>query len=225
MPKLRIPNQHHKGISKLLGWDPTVVDQFVAALEGQPPNVSLFSRVPSSIILSNIAKDAMESVSSAVTALYLVRATADVDLDDFIEDASEAIAVFDATGLSQQSKDRLRKVLGIDSLASSAKALVLLTEHERTLHSVRILTDVRHVFQSDPEKEPYGAVVFHILKLNYHENGQHKDFFIALDGDDLANLRIALDRADEKTKTVKRKLALADIAYLGGADRRSREDN
>ncbi len=225
MPKLTIPSQHHAGISKLLAWDSATFDQFLAALESQPSSVSLLLPVSSSINVPNINREDGAAVFSAVAALHLVRAAADIELDQFVRDALEAIASFDTAKPLEEARDRLHRVLSIESLTVSAKAVTLLTDHERTLVSIRILSDVRHVFQSDAEKEPYGAVIYHMLKLSYHEGREHKEFFVALDGDDLASLRLALDRADAKTATLKRKLALADIAYLGGADRIRKGDN
>jgi hypothetical protein len=219
LPRLTIRPQHHAGISTLLGWDPAVFDQFLLTLEQQPPSVSFFLPTFSDITFPNIPEQDGESVFAATVSLHMVRATADVALDAFVQDASDAIAHFDSAGSSQQSKERLRKLLGLESLAISAKAVTLLTDHQRTLHSLRILTDVRYVFQPDAEKEPQGAVISHMLKLSYHEGGDHKEFFVSLDGDDIANLRDALDRVDIKTATLKRKLALADVPYLGGADR------
>lgn len=154
----------------------------------------------------------------------MVYSSADVPLETFVTDVSEAVEGFDAAVRSEKSKDRLRRILSVDSLASSSKALTLLTDQERTLHGVKILTDVRHAFQADPQKEPYGAVIVNVLKLTYHENDQHKDFYVALDGDDLASLRTALDRAEAKIKTLRREFETAGIVYLGGADRKKGDE-
>ncbi len=224
VPKLNIPERSREGLSKLLSLDAGLLDRLVVTLERQSPNVKIIINPSAVVTVSGIDKGDLEKILRAVGALYMVYSSADVPLDTFITDVSEAIEGFDTEVQSAQSKDRLRRVLGVGSLASSSKALTLLTDQERTLHGVKILTDVRHAFQPDPEKEPYGAVIFNVLKLTYHEGDQHKDIYIALDGDDLAGLRTALDRAEAKIKTLRGRLDAAGIVYLGGADRTRGEE-
>ncbi len=219
MPKLNIPPRNRDGLSKLLSLDPNSFDGFVAALERQSPSIKLIPRLSAVVDAPDVNRGDLEKIILAVRALYMVRASAEVPLDTFVRDVSEAIEAFDPAGQSEQAKDRLRRVLSVDSLISSSKALTLLTDHERTLHATKILTDVRHVFRPEPESEPYGAVIVHVLKLTCHEADRDRDFYVALDGDDIANLRTVLDRAEAKAKALRGKLALAGIVYLGGADR------
>ena len=87
------------------------------------------------------------------------------------------------------------------------------------VHGIKILTDVRYVFQTNPEEEPFGAVIVHTLKLSYHENDDHKDFYIAMDDDDLIKIRDVLDRADAKANILASKLENAKISYLGNENR------
>jgi hypothetical protein len=222
--KLNIPQRSREGLSKLLSLHAGLFDGLVVTLERQSPSVKIIINPSAVITVPGIDKADLEKILRAVSALYMVHSSEDVPLDTFVRDVSEAIEGFDAEAQSEQSKGRLRRILGVDSLASSSKALTLLTDQERTLHGVKILTDVRHAFQADPEKEPYGAVIVNVLKLTYHESDQHKDFYVALDGDDLASLRTALDRAEVKIKTLRGKLDAAGIAYLGGADRKKGDE-
>ena len=224
MPRLNIPQRSREGLSKLLSVDAELFERLVVTLERQAPSINIIINPSAVVTISGIDKGDLEKILRAVSALYMVYSSADVPLDTFITDVSEAIEGFDSEVQSAQSTDRLRRILGVNPLASSSKALTLLTDQERILHGVKILTDVRHVFQPDPEKDPYGAVIVNVLKLTYHEGDQHKDFYIALDGDDLASLRTALDRAEAKIKTLRGKLAASGIAYLGGADRKRGEE-
>ena len=224
MAKLNIPQRSREGLSKLLSLDEGLFDHLVPTLERQAPTVQIIINPSAVITVPGIDKGDLEKILRAVSALYMVYSSADVPLETFVTDVSEAVEGFDAAVRSEKSKDRLRRILSVDSLASSSKALTLLTDQERTLHGVKILTDVRHAFQADPQKEPYGAVIVNVLKLTYHENDQHKDFYVALDGDDLASLRTALDRAEAKIKTLRREFETAGIVYLGGADRKKGDE-
>jgi len=219
VPRLNIPPRNREGISKLLSLDAVLFDQFVTALEAQTAGVKLISQLSSSISLPNINQEDLEKILSAVSALYLVRSSTDVSLESFVADVSEALQPFDAAAKSDRSRDRLRRALSVNALDTSAKAITLLTDHERTLHAAKILTDIRYAFQSDPSLDPYGAVIVHVLKLTYHEEDRHKDFYVAMDGADVANLKAILDRAEAKANTLRQKLQSAGITYLGGADK------
>ena len=65
-------------------------------------------------------------------------------------------------------------------------------DRERSMLTAKILTDLRYAFKHDVEQEPYGAVVMHTLKLSYHEEGEHREFLLALDDEDIRSLRSIL---------------------------------
>jgi hypothetical protein len=100
-----------------------------------------------------------------------------------------------------------------------SKALTIFTDYQRTLHGANILTDMRYVFRSEPEQEPYGAVIAHLLKLSYHEDGGHKEFFVTMDDRDITRLKAVLERAKAKAATLRRKLDVSQTMYLGSTRR------
>jgi len=217
--KLNIPDRNREGLSKLLDIDSKIFDQLVTALRAQPMGYKLVMRLRRDINLPNVDKDLAEKVVPPVLSLHIVRANREASVDEFVEDLSEAIGTFDPAGLTNGSKERLRTILDIRSLFVSAKAFVVMADHQRMVHGIKILTDVRYVFQTNPEEEPFGAVIVHTLKLSYHENDDHKDFYIAMDDDDLIKIRDVLDRADAKANILASKLENAKISYLGNENR------
>src|SRR5205085_649732 len=86
--------------------------------------------------------------------------------------------VLTASGkLSEEQRETLRKrlelLLGLDStLGVTAKALDVMTEHERTFCTARILSDVRPVFSGGAEHAS-AAVIIHNLQLGFHRDGKH----------------------------------------------------
>ncbi len=86
------------------------------------------------------------------------------------------------------------------------------------MHASKILSDLRYVFKSDPEEEPYGAVIVHLLKLTYHEDTEHKEFFVAMDDGDLRHLKEVIERAEKKARTLRRKLDAAATIFLGAPE-------
>jgi hypothetical protein len=73
------------------------------------------------------------------------------------------------------------------------------------------------------EGKPYGAVVIHTLKLSYHEEGDHKDFLVALDDDDIKALRAVLDRAEAKARFLRKQLKDTHVDDLGSSKGRKED--
>lgn len=214
MARLNIPERNREGILRLLSLGTETFDKLVAALDAQPPTASLTSAFSSQINITNVSPGDAEQVLSAIIGLHIARASRDASSSEFVRDASQAIAAFDGAGQSETSKERLLRIINIRSLIVSAKAFTLLMDRERTMLTAKILTDLRYAFQSDPEQEPYGAVVIHTLKLSYYEAGDHKDFLVALDDDDIAVLKTVLDRAEMKARLLRRQLESVGVADL-----------
>lgn len=110
--------------------------------------------------------------------------------------------------------EKLVSLLSVKPLNVSAKAIDLQTEDERVFCDARILTDLRPVFGSDSAATPEGLTIVHILKLGYDQGGErHRDFYVALNADDLQTLRKVIDRAEAKAKSLKN--AIRDFRYIG----------
>lgn len=214
MARLNIPERHREGISQLLSLAPEAFNELLAALETQPPSISLITRLPTTINISTISSVDVERMVSAVTSLHLVRASKDRPSNDFVQDVSQAIESFDPIGQSEESKARLLRIINIYPLVISAKAFTILMDRERTMLTAKILTDIRYAFQPDPEQTPYGAVIIHTLKLSYHEGERHQDFLVALDDADIATLKVILSRAEAKAKVLRSQLNATNVIDL-----------
>jgi hypothetical protein len=144
-----------------------------------------------------------EKLLKVLISLSVTRAHSDPPTNEFVEDVLEAIDESDPKILAGKrrfhARQLLRKLLSFEPLSLAAKASHLLREQAHLLASSRILTDARPVYGHDPEKKPSAMLINHTLQLTYFDNGEHKEFFIALNQKDMANLKKALDRAIAKT--------------------------
>ncbi len=72
------------------------------------------------------------------------------------------------------------------------------------------------MFDISLQDTPKGAMIIHNLHIHYQadEEGDHKDMFIALDSEDLKNLKEAIERADKKQISLQAVLKKADITNL-----------
>lgn len=166
----------------------------------------------------HLSKEDGERIVDTIISLSRTKAYYEPPLDDFVNDISEAMRSepkFPAKGdVNDRFRQRMKEFLSIDAITESAKATVLRYEHERTVQSVRILTDIRPVFGSNVEKPPELAVVSHILKVAYHRGEGFVEIFFAFDEDDLQELKKAVLRAELKAKSIRAALASSQLRVV-----------
>lgn len=100
------------------------------------------------------------------------------------------------------------------SLGLSFKANLLLTQNERNFAQINILSDVRTVFDEETVEHPIAAVIVHVLKIAYLEAGTRKEFFVGLDDGELEEMKLAIDRAQKKSKVLRQMVANAGVTCL-----------
>lgn len=220
MAKLRIPDRYQAGVSKIRRLDERTVREIRAALD-RPLNLPKSeSSVEPPSNPDEVAMTAMRSVSStnftdfkdiadALAALYGVKSTRENSVEEFVNDVSDAMESLPSDDLRlpeaerEEFKGKLSILLGAEVFSVVAKAHDLATDDERTFCQARILTDLRPVFGPRVEDGPRGMVAVHILKLAYHQGGdKHQQFYVALDSDDLQDLKKVIERAEAKAATL-----------------------
>ncbi len=130
--------------------------------------------------------------------------------------AVEALST-DSFQLTADEQGELSSILDTRAIRVLARSLDLYTEHQRLFMGVRVITDLRPIFDY-PEVElstgPIGTLIEHDLRITYQEDGRPKSIHLALDTSDLRKLRDAIDRADEKTAALSTAAAEADISIV-----------
>ena len=218
MPRLTIPDRHRVPMTDLFSLPEPQFAELVSALQQfapKPDSVAL-----ADLSVPSIEKKQLRGMLRAIGALYAIwAAVADKSPDEFAEDVLSSALSLGLSDNALSARNRVRQLLGAPSLLRASKAESVLTDHQRIFENAKVLSDIRFAFQADPEAEPYGAVLVHVLKLTYHEHGEHKEFYLALDGEDLESVKKAIDRARSKTKNLLKKLSDAQVPYLGKGDK------
>ena len=142
-------------------------------------------------------------------------------LDEFLGVLRETLAEANFPGLTftddewKTRKSFVGKFLECeDSVGITAKALNVMVDHGRIFRDVRILTDFRPVFRSNPSQPPAAAVIIHTLKIEYKADHLDKEFFVALDSRDIDRLERLIKRAKLKEKALKVFLRPSKILIL-----------
>ena len=124
--------------------------------------------------------------------------------------------------------DQLMQVLvrflkGESSFGQSHRANALLACHANNFAKARIITDVRAVFVDDENdvSEPVGALITHVLKIEYvkgSNSNNKEEFFVGLDEGELAELKKAIERAEKKAVHLRSMITASGFPYFGLAE-------
>jgi len=222
MAEITIPEPYQAGLATIVGLSDDSVGELVSALRAIPTKLfpyTLAHEIAPSV--QSISVDDLSEVIETLQSLYLTKIYHEVPADVMADDIAEAATEnglsehLRLSGLDREKfKNRLATLLSIESLEILAKALGILRNNQNVFHEARIITEIRPVFGSNVEEAPPAAVVVHMLNISCHGTDGHKEFFIALDTDDIEVLRDVVDRAETKAESLKAMLNKADITYL-----------
>jgi len=204
LASLRIPDRYKPGIKILAALTVSQYEEFLAAVKRAPNTLTTIRDFEAWITpeVPSISPTDVSRLVYSITSLYKLPlryvVTASKLASDVLEGAYSGIPNFQV-GEGSDFAQRLTALLAVESFDIVAlKAKGLQEESERTFCEARILTDIRPVFGNKVEDAPTAAIVVHTLKLVYHEMSGHKEFFLALDEDDIASLKKTLERAEAK---------------------------
>lgn len=157
------------------------------------------------------------SILSTIYSLISLKIGAEEAKEEFVDDIVTSYYEINPELKETNRKkliDNLQILLEADGkVKQTIKAATLLRENEKIFIESRVLSDIRIVFEENISNPEQCAVILHQLKIAYHENGDPKEFFVALDNDDLKQLRENADRAIEKDKLI-RNNTYKDISFI-----------
>jgi hypothetical protein len=206
---MQIPEHFKPGFVVLAGLTNPAFAELLAAVSSAPKtfastrelDVWITSEVKS-IPPGDVTK-LIESITSVYRLLSRLSVPASKLATDLLEAAQEGIDNFKVAD-DVDFTERLTTLLALDSFnIIGLKAKELQRQSERTFCESRILTDLRPVFGNEIGEAPTAMIVVHTLKIVSHETSGHKDFYVALDAEDIASLKKTLERAEEKAQSLK----------------------
>ncbi len=220
MASLRIPKKYHGGLAKFFLLPEESFQELISSLRSAPFAFDIRETLRKSLLaVEAITPNDAQTITDALLSLYLVRANSDNSTSEFADEFAEAIEASgseDLQPLSEVSaniKTRLSQLLDADSLVLASKANSVMFEHDNIFTKARVLTDIRPVFGANTEVTQ-AAMIIHNLRIHYHRGEDHKDFFVAMDTQDVQKLINTLERAKKKAESLKSVLAAANIPYI-----------
>ena len=227
MTELQIPEKFKPGFKLLISIDEKTVQSFIDTFEqAQPLQINdLVSVVTSRVntLTKKEVKDVIETLISIHNLRDYLQENNDASTNEVIEKISQAVEDDEELEITDEQRQeferRLVNFLGLDNILSfRSKSIEVIRDHERIFQNSRIHTDMRPVFESGLEDSPAGVAIVNMLKIEYVDlDGKH-EFFVALDANDLKQLREQLDIADRKVKAIELMLNQVNIPYLNYLD-------
>ncbi len=223
MAELAIPAQFRSGLEKLKSLDEKSLRILSDVLLSEKPALfrdELAEHVASK--LANLSPDEVKEIVNTLLGFCWGKESLGYTTVDFVE---QLVAQTFAEGDPKRDlfQHYLPRLLQTESLIVTSKAFDILTEHQRTIHDLRIITDLRPIFKEgfdeEPGSMPAAAVITHTLKISYHAGREVEEFFVALDDQDIDLLRSLMDRAESKERSLRGILEATKIPFIrGGMD-------
>jgi hypothetical protein len=218
VPIIRIPDRYRAGFERIKQLSATDIEALVNALKRVPISggiKDLTSSVQEQV--TTLSADDAEAIVRSLYSLYVFRIDSDTPLSEVISELTSAMRATDKPSLTLSEDDRVQfeknmsALLNIDTMALTTKVGQIKIEYENTFHDARILSDIRPIFRK-PDEQPVGGAITHTLKIEYHHEGEHKEFYVALDSEDLQKMKAVLQRADAKAASLRLFLKSTGIA-------------
>jgi hypothetical protein len=204
-----IPERLLQSIKRIAELEQPAYEALVQVLEKLSPALTRDEFAENaSKTLSTIPPKDLQEILTSILVLYRVKDKKGLSNEDISQKAVESLshAKNEEIKISEEKqpvlKDRIKKLLSFDaSVGVTAKALDVMTDQDRVFCNARILSDIRPVFTTSLESAS-AAVIVHTLRIGFHQDDKHQDFYFALDGSDLKALKEIILRAEKKTKAL-----------------------
>jgi hypothetical protein len=219
MTSLSIPETDLPVFKTILDLNDAQITSVVSALSetGATLKKSAFIEHISSKV-KTIDTSAIASILRVLFILYRMRDRTGMSIQELADGVCNSVAKsdelsIDATALLNQ---RIQKLLAFNkTIAVTAKAMDVMTEHAHVFCNARILSDIRPVFAESADSASAAGVI-HNLQIGFHEGGTgpHKEFYVALDTGDLRKLKELIVRAEKKDIALQTILKSSKVPYL-----------
>lgn len=212
MKEFEIPAEHSKALIKYLGFSDKTKVTFLTVLKDAEIGITISDLI--NTFESKLPE--VDIIPKLLDALISMLLTESHFKYDRITDLVSANICENDNSLELSSvKIELNRLLNTNkALILSVKGEELAFNRERLLNETRILTDVRPVFGENGSEEIKASVLLHTLRLTFYQNNSKAIEYFALDDTDLEQLKVQIERAQKKRKSVEEMLKKQSIKLI-----------
>jgi hypothetical protein len=221
MANIGIPKEAIPAFQTLVGLEQKTFNSLLSAFEKSKPTLTPRQfREQISKTVGEVSQAVLWRVLMAVLPLFEIKQDEKLTAKQLADDICLSLKKSKPKGFPVETAEllasRLKQLLELDkSLGVVAKAVDVMTDHEHLFCSSKILSDIRPIF-TDTLEFPSAAVIIHNLQIGFHDSAtnKHTEFYIALDTDDIQQLKETIARAEKKTLALKSMLTKSNVHYL-----------
>jgi len=218
MPRILIPKESHKSLLEFARMPEGVFNKLMTAIRDIDPKLSIERfREELAKRLSSKEEESLIEIANELFQVEKTRNRLSLTGEGVADMVGESAATInDITEAEKECLVARLKIFGESydkSIALTCKTEKVLTDHDSVFYNARIMTDIRPVFDADA-KSIDATVIVHTLVLHYGKDGDHKDFYVALDTGDIAKLEIAIDRAKKKEALLQSLIQKSSVNYI-----------
>jgi hypothetical protein len=219
MAILSIPKRQYAALRKLSALSEAQFEELVNGLNSIKASLSPFDFCQSlSEKTKSIPLDDIKHLVGMLCGLYPAKENNKKTASEISHDLRETLEEEKPANFPPDKfealEDRMLKLLSIDkAIAVTAKAQDIVTDHAHVFCGAKVLSDIRPVFSASADNVS-AAIVVHTLKIGYHEAREHKEFYVAMDKNDLELLCSVLERASKKASQLHEIIEKSGISYL-----------
>lgn len=160
-------------------------------------------------VLSNRTKE-VSAILGQVMSLYTIRRQRELSAEDLLEGILYGITTADSSERWNNEEisrwktlePQLRELFSLSTIWTVAKAMDLSYDHANLLQNIKIINDVRPIYDEDASNID-GAIISYNLRLYFDSIEGSKSLTIAMDENDVKDLQKKCERALRKAKTIK----------------------
>jgi hypothetical protein len=203
MAAVAIPEKHQEALKTFVALDDKSAQKFVDALAAASPALSINTLAKKLTAAGGQSEALTKQLVLMLGGMSLARSTSGLAVDKFVDSIRRA--AFEEKILPPEAESEWPKVakhmasaLRTRAVEISSKAISVLLDNERSICTVRILSDLRTIFSDDGKLEASACLVLHNLRLSVHESGDYKETaetYVTLERSDLVKLKATIDRA------------------------------
>ncbi|MHA1783820.1 MAG: hypothetical protein ACTSVY_09210 [Candidatus Helarchaeota archaeon] len=219
---LRIPIYVFESLMKWINIPETEKEKLFEELGKITPTLNFDEIIDELRKKVDIERNLLRDIFHAFLSIYLNLNKYNLSYEEFINEIYQSIKEIKPEKIYLEEKNKeiytklIEKIATLDqTIGILSKAVDVWTDHAITYFQSRILTDLRPIYSKKVEKAPKNAVLIHNLKIEYMKDFNTRSFFVAMDSNDLLELKNVIDRAILKQKSLLTLCEEKNINVLG----------
>jgi hypothetical protein len=222
----RISPKRKSGLSILAKLDEDIFRKFYENLIALP--FMMHPKTMADTISNNVkslSSSNIESILTTLVGLVASREGESLTSERVIADVIDTLREEGIDGVEINSEfektisRRLLKLAETEQIFYSFQALDLNTEHENIFIGAQINVEMRPIFNKGSNELPKAVLICNLFHIHYHQSGEHRDIYLALEKEDLETLKIEIEKSQNQILQLEKLIVKQNLINIGNGTR------